>query len=75
MKLDEYKLVFENQSIDSASQYIAIQETKFHVFLKQKHSSEKHVFRVNKKTLKVKGINNGPTPYQWDAPTAILKMK
>jgi len=77
MQLDEYKLVFENQSIGEASLYIAVKETKLHLYLIQKDGSEKHIFRLNKKSLKIKGMNVGENPYQWDVPTpkSLLKMK
>ena len=65
----KYRLLFANQSEDSkGNDYDLVKETTMYVFLQK--PNEPHIYRVNKKTLSVKGIKNGKGGYQWDAPKA-----
>jgi len=68
----KYKLVFANQSEDSSATYNLIKETENYVFLENpKNKSIGHTFRVNKKTLTVKGIKEGKEGYMFDVPKAV----
>ena len=64
-----YKLLFANQSIDTKKRYELIKETKTYVFLREITKEPTFIFRVHKKTLKVKGIKVGE--YSFDVPRAI----
>ncbi len=65
----KYKLLFANQSEDNkGSYYDLVRETKLYLFLQQPNMP--HVYRVDKRSLAVKGIKEGKGGYQWDAPKA-----
>lgn len=69
--MTNYKLVFTNQSIDSAKTYELIKETKHFVFLDEigKYPST-FILRVEKKTLSVKAFHR-KGEYAFDMPKAI----
>jgi hypothetical protein len=73
--METYKLLFENQSIDTKIVYNVVRETKCYLFLEVLTKTPCHIFRVHKKTLIVKGIKNGVNGYKWDVPTAVFLVK
>jgi hypothetical protein len=68
---NQYYLIFKNQSKDTSTIYDVVKETDKYVFL----TNGIHDFRVDKKTLSVKGIKNGKDGYSWDLPKAIALEK
>lgn len=73
--MTQYKLIFANQSIDTTKTYSCIRETKMYVWLKENTKEPTFVFRVHKKTTKVKGIKEGLNGYKFEVPTAIILIK
>lgn len=73
--VQEYKLIFANQSIDTTVKYKLVRETSMYVFLEQITKEPNFIFRVHKKTLNVKGIKSGENSYKFDVPTAISLIK
>lgn len=66
-----YKLFFKGMSIDSKNNvYELTRETKVYLFLKQL-GTDNFIFRVNKKSLNVKGIKQGDNGYFFSVPKAI----
>lgn len=66
-----YQLLFANQSVDSKVRYELVRETKMYVFLREiTKEPSPYIFRVNKKTLSVKGIKEGKNGYQFDVADA-----
>jgi hypothetical protein len=72
--MEEYRLIFGNQSIGNDVKYTLIRETVMYVFLKKEHNPI-HIFRVHKKSLNVKGIKQGKNGYKWNLPKAIILEK
>ena len=70
-----YKLVFENQSIDSALEYEVARETLVYLFLRAKGGDPFTTFRVHKRTLNVKAIKVGECGYSWAMPSAVRLAK
>jgi hypothetical protein len=68
---NQYYLIFSNQSKDKSTIYDVIKETEKYLFL----TKNGHDFRVNKKTLSVKGIKKGKDGYTWDLPKPIKLEK
>ena len=73
--MNQYKLIFANQSINTTKTYSCIRETKMYVFLSENNTQTNFVFRVHKNTLNVKGIKEGLNGYKFDVPTAISLIK
>jgi hypothetical protein len=74
-KENTYKLIFANQS-DTKMRYRAVRETKMYVFLQEIAREEStFIFRVHRKTNRVKGINTGADGYAFKMPTAIIFEK
>jgi len=75
-KVRKFKLLFRNQGIDTTITYTLVKETKDYVFLKQDYGTPYFTYRVHKRTLNVKGINE-KEKYKWDIPTAVrlIEMK
>ena len=71
-----FKLVFRNQSDDSAEVYRLTRETDMYYFL-EKIAGSAFTYRVSKKTLKVKAYKEGEEGYAFDVPTAVslIEMK
>lgn len=65
-----YRLLFANQSIDTAKKYSLVRETAMYVFLQEITKEPQFIFRVHKSTLNVKGIKEGKGGYQFDVPQA-----
>lgn len=70
-----YQLLFANQSIYSTVRYELVRETKMYVFLREITKEPVYIFRVNKKTLSVKGIKEGKNGYKFDVADAIHLKK
>lgn len=73
--MNQYKLLFANQSIYTTKTYSCIKETKMYVWLKENKTQTDFVFRVHKNTLNVKGIKEGLNGYKFEVPTAITLIK
>lgn len=69
----EYKLVFQNQSDDSAI-YELVRETKRYVFLINIKGTS-FTLRVSKTTLKVRAFKTGKDGYSFEMPTATDLIK
>jgi len=69
-KIRKFKLLFRNQAINTTITYTLVRETKDYVFLKRDQGTPYFTFRVHKRTLNVKGINE-KEKYKWDIPTAV----
>lgn len=75
MENSVYKLLFKNQSIDTTIRYESVKETKMYVFLREITNEPQYIFRVNKKTLNIKGIKEGKDGYRFDVPCALTLTK
>lgn len=77
MKIEKtsYQLLFANQSSDSAVKYEKVRETLMYIFLKEVTKEPTFLFRVNKRTLNVKGIREGKDGYMFEVPSAISLKK
>jgi hypothetical protein len=67
-----YKLLFENMSMDKGWDCISIKETKNYIYLVKPKSTLDCVYRVSKKTMKVRYLDKLGSNFGFDMPKAIM---